>query len=127
HPAPCAVCNGLLVSITDTEVQSVPERRIIRCAFFIAQNKQAGMTLPRCPARRVTDKKNFGGTMLQNMRDKAQSRVAKVIVGVIVLVFAMTGWESISRFTSNEQKDAEVNGTVISTAELEQAVSQQRR
>src|SRR5690606_18756550 len=42
HPAPCAVCNGLLVSITDTEVQSVPERRIIRCAFFIAQNKQAG-------------------------------------------------------------------------------------
>lgn len=85
------------------------------------------MTLPRCPARRVTDQKNFGGTMLQNMRDKAQSWVAKVIVGVIVLVFAMTGWESISRFTSNEQKAAEVNGTVISTAELEQAVSQQRR
>src|SRR5690606_29976946 len=86
-----------------------------------------GMTLPRCPARRVTDQKNFGGTMLQNMRDKAQSWVAKVIVGVIVLVFAMTGWEAISRFTSNEQKAAEVNGTVISTAELEQAVSQQRR
>src|SRR5690554_1544758 len=85
------------------------------------------MTLPRCPARRVTDQKNFGGTMLQNMRDKAQSWVAKVIVGVIVLVFAMTGWESISRFSSNEQKAAEVNGTVISTAELEQTVSQQRR
>ena len=65
--------------------------------------------------------------MLQNMRDKAQSWVAKVIVGVIVLIFALTGWESISRFTSNDQKAAEVNGTVISTAELEQAVSQQRR
>lgn len=65
--------------------------------------------------------------MLQNMRDKAQSWVAKVIVGVIVLVFAMTGWESISRFTSNDQKAAEVNDTVISTAELEQAVSLQRR
>lgn len=65
--------------------------------------------------------------MLQNMRDKAQSWVAKVIVGVIVLVFAMTGWESISRFTSNDQKAAEVNGTVISTAEFEQAVSLQRR
>ncbi|CEA06432.1 PpiC-type peptidyl-prolyl cis-trans isomerase [Pseudomonas saudimassiliensis] len=65
--------------------------------------------------------------MLQNMRDKAQSWVAKVIVGVIVLVFAMTGWESISRFNSNDQKAAEVNGTVISTAELEQAVSLQRR
>ena len=65
--------------------------------------------------------------MLQNMRDKAQSWVAKVIVGVIVLVFAMTGWESISRFTSNDQKAAEVNDTVISNAELEQAVSLQRR
>lgn len=65
--------------------------------------------------------------MLQNMRDKAQSWVAKVIVGVIVLVFALTGWESISRFTSNEQKAAEVNGSVIGTAELEQAVSMQRR
>lgn len=65
--------------------------------------------------------------MLQNMRDRAQSWVAKVIVGVIVLIFALTGWESISRFTSNDQKAAEVNGTVISTAELEQAVSLQRR
>lgn len=65
--------------------------------------------------------------MLQNMRDKAQSWVAKVIVGAIVLVFALTGWESISRFTSNEQKAAEVNGTTISNAELEQAVSLQRR
>lgn len=65
--------------------------------------------------------------MLQNMRDKSQSWIAKVIVGVIVLVFALTGWESISRFTGNDQKAAEVNGTVISTPELERAVSQQRR
>ena len=56
--------------------------------------------------------------MLQNMRDKSQSWIAKVIVGVIVLVFALTGWESISRFTSNDEKAAEVNGTVISTAEF---------
>ena len=65
--------------------------------------------------------------MLQNMRDKSQSWIAKVIVGVIVLVFALTGWESISRFTSNDDKAAEVNGTLISSAELEQAVSLQRR
>lgn len=65
--------------------------------------------------------------MLQNMRDNAQSWVAKVIVGVIVLMFALTGWESINRFTSNDDKAAEVNGQVISKMELEQAVSQQRR
>ena len=65
--------------------------------------------------------------MLQKMRENAQSWVAKVIVGVIVLIFALTGWESISRFTSNEDKAAEVNDTIISRAELEQAVSLQRR
>ncbi|WP_150304020.1 SurA N-terminal domain-containing protein [Pseudomonas saliphila] len=65
--------------------------------------------------------------MLQKMRDNAQSWVAKVIVGVIVLIFALTGWESISRFTSDDEKAAEVNGTVISKVELEQAVSLQRQ
>ncbi len=65
--------------------------------------------------------------MLQKMRDNAQSWVAKVIVGVIVLIFALTGWESISRFSSNEQTAAEVNGAVISKLELEQAVALQRR
>lgn len=64
--------------------------------------------------------------MLQKMRDNAQSWVAKVIVGVIVLIFALTGWESISRFTSNEQNAAEVNDTVITRMELDQAVSLQR-
>lgn len=65
--------------------------------------------------------------MLQKMRDNAQSWVAKVIVGVIVLIFALTGWESISRFGSNEQTAAKVDGTVISKVELEQAVALQRR
>jgi len=65
--------------------------------------------------------------MLQNMRDNAQSWVAKVIVGVIVLIFALTGWESISRFSSDAEKAAEVNGQVISKLELEQAVALQRR
>ncbi|WP_373187443.1 SurA N-terminal domain-containing protein [Halopseudomonas sp.] len=65
--------------------------------------------------------------MLQQMRDNAQSWVAKVIVGVIVLIFALTGWESISRFGSNEQTAAEVNDTEITRIELEQAVALQRR
>ncbi|QJD58556.1 peptidylprolyl isomerase [Pseudomonas sp. gcc21] len=65
--------------------------------------------------------------MLQKMRDNAQSWVAKVIVGVIVLIFALTGWESISRFTSDDDKAAEVNGTVITQMELEQAVALQRQ
>ena len=65
--------------------------------------------------------------MLQTMRDNAQSWVAKVIVGVIVLIFALTGWESISRFTSDAETAAEVNGQAISKLELEQAVALQKR
>ncbi|UAW97035.1 SurA N-terminal domain-containing protein [Halopseudomonas nanhaiensis] len=65
--------------------------------------------------------------MLQTMRDNAQSWVAKVIVGVIVLIFALTGWESISRFTSDEDKAADVNDITITRAELEQSASLQRR
>ncbi|TVP92121.1 MAG: peptidylprolyl isomerase [Pseudomonadaceae bacterium] len=65
--------------------------------------------------------------MLQRMRDKSQSWIAKVIVGVIVLVFALTGWESISRFTSSENKAAEVNDRVITRVELDRAVALQHR
>tara|TARA_Y100000748_G_C15500070_1_gene489654 strand:- start:2345 stop:4234 length:1890 start_codon:yes stop_codon:yes gene_type:complete len=65
--------------------------------------------------------------MLQTMRDNAQSWVAKVIVGVIVLIFALTGWESISRFTNDAETAAEVNGQTITKLELEQAVALQKR
>ena len=65
--------------------------------------------------------------MLQTMRDNAQSWVAKVIVGIIVLIFALTGWESINRFTNKADEAAEVNGEPISKLELEQAVALQRR
>ena len=51
--------------------------------------------------------------MLQKMRDNAQSWVAKVIVGIIVLIFALTGWESINRFSSKADEAAEVNGEPI--------------
>ncbi|WVM88855.1 SurA N-terminal domain-containing protein [Halopseudomonas pachastrellae] len=50
-----------------------------------------------------------------------------MIVGVIVLIFALTGWESISRFTSDAETAAEVNGQAISKLELEQAVALQKR
>lgn len=65
--------------------------------------------------------------MLQKMRENAQSWIAKVIVGVIVLIFALTGWESISSFNSNAQNAAAVNDAEISRIELDQAVAMQRR
>lgn len=65
--------------------------------------------------------------MLQKMRENAQSWIAKVIVGVIVLIFALTGWESINSFSSNANTAAAVNDAEISRIELDQAVAMQRR
>ncbi|SDG30608.1 peptidyl-prolyl cis-trans isomerase D [Pseudomonas benzenivorans] len=65
--------------------------------------------------------------MLQNIRDNSQGWIAKTIIGLIVVLLALTGIEAIFTSTSNSQNAAEVNGEEISTIALSQAVEMQRR
>jgi peptidyl-prolyl cis-trans isomerase D len=65
--------------------------------------------------------------MLQNIRDNSQGWIAKTIIGVIVVLMALTGFDAIFRATSHSQDAAKVNGDTISQAELGQAVERQRR
>jgi peptidyl-prolyl cis-trans isomerase D len=65
--------------------------------------------------------------MLQNIRDNSQGWIAKTIIGLIVVLLALTGIEAIFTSTSNSQNAAEVNGEKISTNELGRAVEMQRR
>ena len=65
--------------------------------------------------------------MLQNIRDNSQGWIAKTIIGVIVALMALTGVDAIFQVSSNRQDAVEVNGQVISQAELAQAVEMQRR
>jgi peptidyl-prolyl cis-trans isomerase D len=65
--------------------------------------------------------------MLQNIRDNSQGWIAKTIIGVIVVLMALTGFDAIFRATSHTQDAAKVNGDTISQAELGQAVEMQRR
>jgi peptidyl-prolyl cis-trans isomerase D len=65
--------------------------------------------------------------MLQNIRDNSQGWIAKTIIGVIVVLMALTGFDAIFRATSHSQDAAKVNGDTISQAELGQAVEMQRR
>jgi peptidyl-prolyl cis-trans isomerase D len=65
--------------------------------------------------------------MLQNIRDNSQGWIAKVIIGVIVLLMAFTGFDAIVRSTSHSQDAAEVNGEKITQASLAQAADMQRR
>ncbi|KAF1056500.1 MAG: Peptidyl-prolyl cis-trans isomerase D [Pseudomonas delhiensis] len=65
--------------------------------------------------------------MLQNIRDNSQGWIAKTIIGVIVALMALTGFDAIIRATHHENVAAKVNGDDISLAELQQAEEMQRR
>ncbi|NBA95933.1 SurA N-terminal domain-containing protein [Pseudomonas sp. R5(2019)] len=65
--------------------------------------------------------------MLQNIRDNSQGWIAKTIIGVIIALMALTGFDAIFQATTNSQDAAKVNGDTISQNELSQAVDMQRR
>ncbi|WP_434573189.1 SurA N-terminal domain-containing protein [Pseudomonas sp. Z3-8] len=65
--------------------------------------------------------------MLQNIRDNSQGWIAKTIIGIIVALMALTGFEAIFQATTNSNDAAKVNGEKISQNELSQAVDMQRR
>ena len=65
--------------------------------------------------------------MLQNIRDNSQGWIAKTIIGVIVVLMALTGFDAIIQSTSNSQKAADVNGEKITQSSLNAAVDMQRR
>lgn len=65
--------------------------------------------------------------MLQNIRDNSQGWIAKTIIGLIVVLMALTGVDAIITGTGNSQNAADVNGEKISQNELNQAVEMQRR
>ena len=65
--------------------------------------------------------------MLQSIRDNSQSIVAKIIVGLIIVTFALFGVESLVSLTAGSNAPASVNGEEISERDLLQGVELQRR
>jgi peptidyl-prolyl cis-trans isomerase D len=65
--------------------------------------------------------------MLQNIRDNSQGWIAKTIIGLIVVLLALTGVEAIFTGSNNGQVVAEVDGQEINATALTQAVEMQRR
>ena len=64
--------------------------------------------------------------MLQNIRDNTQGLIAKFIIGLIIIPFALFGIDSLVG-GGGQAKVATVNGEDISLAELDQAVQMERR
>lgn len=65
--------------------------------------------------------------MLQSIRDNSQGIIAKVIVGLIIVTFALFGVESLVSLTNGSNAPATVNGEEITEQELYQEVELQRR
>lgn len=65
--------------------------------------------------------------MLQNIRDNSTGWISKSIVGLIVVLFAFTGFDAILGSTSNRNNAAKVNGEEITLEALAEAKNLQRR
>lgn len=56
--------------------------------------------------------------MLQNIRDNSQGWIAKTIIGVIIVLLSLTGFDAIIRATDHSNVAAKVNGDDISLNEV---------
>ncbi len=65
--------------------------------------------------------------MLQDIRKSSQGTAAKIVVGLIVVVFALFGAESIVGGLSGEPEVATVNGEEILQSQFQRAVEGKRR
>ena len=64
---------------------------------------------------------------IQSLRDNTQGIVAKIIVGAIIVVFALFGMGSITTYLAPVPKVAEVNGEEITRQDFDIALQRNRR
>ena len=65
--------------------------------------------------------------LIQRLRDGTQGVIAKIIVGLIIVVFGLFGFGSITTFLAPVPEVATVNGEPITQREMETAVERSRR
>ncbi|RDL43160.1 peptidylprolyl isomerase [Marinomonas piezotolerans] len=65
--------------------------------------------------------------MLQDIRDKSQGIVVKVIIGVVIVTFALFGVEALVQSFTSTDTVAEVDGKEITRTQLMQTAETQRR
>ena len=64
--------------------------------------------------------------MLQNMRDNSRGIIAYILIGVLVVFFALSGVEALFNWQADVAA-AEVNGEKISTTQLDRAIENQKQ
>ncbi len=65
--------------------------------------------------------------LIQRLRDGSDGIMAKIIIGLIIIVFGLFGFGSITTFLAPTPKVAEVNGEEVTQQSMEFAVERNRR
>lgn len=65
--------------------------------------------------------------LIQHLRDRSEGVFAKILVGLIIIVFALFGFGSITTYLAPVPKVAVVNGDEITQQEMELAVERNRQ
>ncbi len=64
---------------------------------------------------------------IQSLRDSSEGIVSKILIGLIIVVFALFGFGSITTFLTPVPKVATVNGEAVTQQDMEIAVERNRR
>lgn len=65
--------------------------------------------------------------MLQNIRDNSQGVISYILIGFLVVIFALFGVESLFNWNPSENKAAEVNGEKITQNDLANAIARHKQ
>ncbi|MDA1299309.1 MAG: SurA N-terminal domain-containing protein [Proteobacteria bacterium] len=65
--------------------------------------------------------------LIQRLRDRSEGVFSKILIGLIIVVFGLFGFGSITTFLAPVPKVAEVNGEDITQQEMEMSVERNRR
>jgi peptidyl-prolyl cis-trans isomerase D len=65
--------------------------------------------------------------MLQNIRDNSKGVISYILIGFLVVIFALFGVESLFNWNPSENQAAEVNGEAITQNDLSNAIARQKQ
>lgn len=65
--------------------------------------------------------------MLQNLRDNSKGVISGILIGLLVIIFAVSGAEALFKWDANSAKAVKVNGEAISDTEIARAIANRKQ
>lgn len=65
--------------------------------------------------------------MLQNLRDNSKGVISGILIGLLVIIFAVSGAEALFKWDASSAKSVKVNGESISETEIARAIANRKQ